>query len=1043
MARLPDETSLGPLPRPQSGRPIATGDLSGYARGAAARAEGIKDLGRGIERFGNAMQAASDREQAAQDELDLARARSQWNIAALESSSGIPNTDAGGDPYDGDEDADLERFGIPRTVAAPPQQAATPVDPNAGPASVIAGEGEATTDVPSASGGPSVGVGTSGPGGGYTKSYTGPVPATTGNPDIDKQVDALRTKGEEIAAGIRDPKRRELFKIGLEDDIYRKRVMATRKAHGVWREQQLLELQEKEKQLTGGLLNERDPGTRAEALAAHMGLVDAYAKGGLISASQAYKWKQNFKNNYGVAWAESEAGKGRTGQVISDIEQSRMNQSLQPPPPGPQSSLTPQQMAAVRGSANNARPSPEWGNPGTPGFEENHLSTIKLQSGKTVTVNRYAAQAFTGFLNELEASGYPINDIGGYNYRNKRGGNTLSQHAFGNAIDINPDKNPFQRGLKTDLPPNISEIAAKYGISWGGDWNGKKDAMHFEYTGIQPSGNGRVQVASADPSFTPGGPATAAPQAAVAQPGAAPAPAPVDGQQVAQVRPTIYDAMDPITREKLYKKMLAVKEQQDRAVAIERNKVSAANAEKLERKLIDANAGRAPLIDREEIENAPLEDNHKNALLVRHGALEPEIRSFQGAMERFNAKQPFSHYIPEDKKNVDRLFQHFGGTDAAMTKVVDTTGVLPASAAVKMRGDIISGDPERVIAGATRAANLQAHPQHGANIFAGIDGGEELEKNAIKFRYLVDTRGMTAQEAAIKMIEHQQPEYKAKVAARIKTEDVDDIVKKKVKLNDLENVFDPGDPILGIFSNDPKIQNNVDSRAKMFNTFTEIVKEKYLDSDSGDIGEAIKQAGEELKKTHGISTITGKNVVMPWAPERAPHYANIPNVKQEDVADAIAQRATESIKEATGTDVKRENLRIEPVLTTAQEYKSGKPPTYRLSWKDQRGLWQTQPIGTGFRVDRDTLSKAATAIRDTKSAAAAAQAEADQTRSENAPVRQIGKAIGDVVKGVGERLGDPTINLPNPGDRPITRLPTGDTLGTIRQRKLDSEAGIP
>lgn len=122
----------------------------------------------------------------------------------------------------------------------------------------------------------------------------------------------------------------------------------------------------------------------------------------------------------------------------------------------------------------------KWGAPGQ------NLTTVTLNSGKKVTVNAAAAESFRGFLNELEASGYKIDSLGGYSHRFKRGGRSWSEHAFGNAIDINPARNPMTKKLITDLPNNISDMAAKYGLSWGGDWKGVKDAMHFEWTGRKP-----------------------------------------------------------------------------------------------------------------------------------------------------------------------------------------------------------------------------------------------------------------------------------------------------------------------------------------------------------------------------------------------------------------------------------------------------------------------------------------------------------------------------------------------------------------------------
>ena len=114
------------------------------------------------------------------------------------------------------------------------------------------------------------------------------------------------------------------------------------------------------------------------------------------------------------------------------------------------------------------------------------LAELKTTSGHSIVVNQNAASAFQGFLKELEATGYKIKDIGGYSVRNIAGTNRPSQHSYGMAIDINPAENPDTGPggkLITDIPPNVGEIAAKYGIRWGGNFQSKKDAMHFEYIG--------------------------------------------------------------------------------------------------------------------------------------------------------------------------------------------------------------------------------------------------------------------------------------------------------------------------------------------------------------------------------------------------------------------------------------------------------------------------------------------------------------------------------------------------------------------------------
>jgi hypothetical protein len=114
------------------------------------------------------------------------------------------------------------------------------------------------------------------------------------------------------------------------------------------------------------------------------------------------------------------------------------------------------------------------------------LTQITSPSGVKFTVAKDAADAFSGFLTDLEGAGYKIDQktSGGYNPRNIAGTDTPSQHAFGRAIDINPAANA--RGAKTssDLPANVNDIAAAHGLTWGGTWSGDtRDPMHFELSG--------------------------------------------------------------------------------------------------------------------------------------------------------------------------------------------------------------------------------------------------------------------------------------------------------------------------------------------------------------------------------------------------------------------------------------------------------------------------------------------------------------------------------------------------------------------------------
>lgn len=75
-------------------------------------------------------------------------------------------------------------------------------------------------------------------------------------------------------------------------------------------------------------------------------------------------------------------------------------------------------------------------------------------------------------------------DYGGiYNFRNKRGGTSLSVHAWGAAIDLDADDNSFRNNwpMQADMPLEVMEEFAKEGwVAAGAFWG--YDAMHFQAT---------------------------------------------------------------------------------------------------------------------------------------------------------------------------------------------------------------------------------------------------------------------------------------------------------------------------------------------------------------------------------------------------------------------------------------------------------------------------------------------------------------------------------------------------------------------------------
>lgn len=80
---------------------------------------------------------------------------------------------------------------------------------------------------------------------------------------------------------------------------------------------------------------------------------------------------------------------------------------------------------------------------------------------------------------------YLVNPGGTFLWRNIAGTSRLSNHSFGNSIDINTKYSDYwlwSKSLeyKNRIPMEIVEIFEKHGFIWGGKWY-HYDTMHFEY----------------------------------------------------------------------------------------------------------------------------------------------------------------------------------------------------------------------------------------------------------------------------------------------------------------------------------------------------------------------------------------------------------------------------------------------------------------------------------------------------------------------------------------------------------------------------------
>lgn len=110
-------------------------------------------------------------------------------------------------------------------------------------------------------------------------------------------------------------------------------------------------------------------------------------------------------------------------------------------------------------------------------------------------VHRKCLNAFNEVFNEVwtqcnknqtAIEHYNLHLFGGsYNRRLVRGSTShWSVHAFGAAIDINPDGAPMgvdKRPTEENLPQFLVNAFKRQGATWGGDFQHRRDWMHFQF----------------------------------------------------------------------------------------------------------------------------------------------------------------------------------------------------------------------------------------------------------------------------------------------------------------------------------------------------------------------------------------------------------------------------------------------------------------------------------------------------------------------------------------------------------------------------------
>jgi len=143
-----------------------------------------------------------------------------------------------------------------------------------------------------------------------------------------------------------------------------------------------------------------------------------------------------------------------------------------------------------------------FGNPFSAGWQDRNLvrvpSPYPMSMGglhvPAISINKVAAESLARVLETIAercghdpaklAAGHCDCFSGSFALRTMRGLSTVSMHAYGLAIDFDAPRNPLGAAPgKTFFKPDSVLVRSfkEAGWIWGGDWKGRRDAMHVQY----------------------------------------------------------------------------------------------------------------------------------------------------------------------------------------------------------------------------------------------------------------------------------------------------------------------------------------------------------------------------------------------------------------------------------------------------------------------------------------------------------------------------------------------------------------------------------
>ena len=302
----------------------------------------------------------------------------------------------------------------------------------------------------------------------------------------------------------------------------------------------------------------------------------------------------------------------------------------------------------------------------------------------------------------------------------------------------------------------------------------------------------------------------------------------------------------------------------------------------------------------------------RNEVSAVDAALQDYIAGNYGDLNPLDSDQRKTANGVYDRLNKATQGQPDAVRQATTNSFIKQTGIIPDPVQADLRRGLYSNNPQDYASSLDAAGQIE---DTAPIAFDSMPNGNDLRTELTSYRYMVNELGIDSTSAAQRLMERKSPDFKrneqvwGQEADRIaKDLEATDVTKE---LNDGWIWSRPGDGA------DPTTQ------ASLLAEYREAFKDRFIRV-GGDEGEAKKLAMEDLKRTWGISEVSGDRQLMKFPPEKFYPAVDGGHAYLRDDAMTTAL-------DVAGIDAAMiGNIMLRPSPATSADIRAGRPPRYRL-----------------------------------------------------------------------------------------------------------------